>query len=46
MVNEKTKGELFLVIVDASGKGSQCIETLDRKVRTIKDHVRAIRGSI
>ena len=34
------------VIIDASEKGSHGIETLDRKVRTIKDHVRAIRSSV
>ena len=49
IVNEKTKEELLIkekVIIDASGKGTHVIETLDRKVRTIKDHVRAIRSSV
>ena len=42
----KTKDKLLTkheAIVDSSGKKRHTIQTLDRKVRTIKDHVRAIR---
>ena len=45
----KTKDRLFVkhdAIVDSSGKKRHTIQTLDRKIRTIKDHVRAIRSMV
>ena len=45
----KTKDRLFVkhdAMVDSSGKKRHTIQTLDRKTRTIKDHVRAIRSMV
>ena len=45
----KTKDKLLTkhdAIVDSSGKKRHAIQTLDRKVRTIKNYVRAIRSMV
>jgi len=49
VVSPATKEKLLLdnkVTVDNSGKKNHSIQTLDRKVRTLKDHVRAIRNLV
>ena len=49
MVSPVTKEKLLVdnkVTVDNSGKKNHSIQTLDRKVRTIKDHVTAIRNLV
>ena len=49
MVSPATKESLLLinkVSVDNDGKKNHSIQALDRKIRTLKDHVRAIRNLV